>query len=91
MRRALKPGQEVRYERTTRTRALPRRRKPLRPPKASVSPCEEMRVALKNLIDASGHVSPFGYERSVKSIRAAAKYMKAFDAAKAALAKAEVR
>jgi hypothetical protein len=48
---------------------------------------DTLRAALKALIEASGHMSPFGGEASVKNVRKAGKYMKALEAAEAALEK----
>lgn len=50
---------------------------------------ERLRAALKNLIGASGHMSPFGGEASVKAVRRAGKYMEALEAAQAALDEAD--
>lgn len=47
-----------------------------------------LREALENLINASGHMSPFGTEATVKNVRLAGKYMQALDAARAALTNA---
>lgn len=47
--------------------------------------------ALKGLMAASGHMSPFGNDPSVMNIRRAGKYMAAFDAATAAIARVEAR
>jgi hypothetical protein len=41
----------------------------------------ELRAALKELIAASQHVSPFGGNASVKAVRLAARYMAAHDRA----------
>jgi hypothetical protein len=41
----------------------------------------DMLAALKGLIEASGHISPFGPEPSVKAVRLAGKYMAAFERA----------
>lgn len=56
--------------------------------RALVAAAPDLRAALKGLIAASGHMSPFGGEASVKGVRLAGKYMEALDAANAALAKA---
>ena len=43
---------------------------------------ERLRTALRNLIDASSHMSPFNGEASVAAVRRAGKYMEALEAAK---------
>ena len=45
-------------------------------------------AALEGLLAASGHMSPFAGEASVKGVRLAGKYMEAHDAALAAIAQA---
>ena len=45
----------------------------------------DVRTALQNLINASGHISPLNGEASVKAVRLAGKYMNALDDAKRAL------
>lgn len=52
---------------------------------------QELLSALKGLIQASGHMSPFGGTASVANVRLAGKYMKALDFAQAAIAKAEAK
>lgn len=48
----------------------------------------ELVEALAGLIAASGHMSPFGSEASVKNVRLAGRYMAAIDRANAVLKKA---
>ena len=67
------------------------------PSKTHALPCECTRcelattllAALRGLIDASGHMSPFGPEPSVKNVRLAGKYMGALDRARSAIKAAE--
>ena len=54
-----------------------------------ITAAPDLLEALENLINASDHISPFGGESSVKAVRLAGKYMKAFDEARAALACAQ--
>jgi hypothetical protein len=56
-----------------------------------IAAAPEMYEALVRLLEASGHVSPFGGDASVKTVRLAGKYMEAIDKAHAAIAKAEGR
>ena len=49
----------------------------------------DVKTALENLINASGHISPLNGEASVKAVRLAGKYMKALDEARQALEQAE--
>lgn len=46
-------------------------------------------IALKTLIEASGHISPLGGESSVQAVRRAGKYLAALDRAQAVIAKIE--
>jgi hypothetical protein len=46
---------------------------------------ERLTTALKNLIENSGHVSPFGGSASVAAVRKAGKYIEAFEAAQAVI------
>ena len=48
---------------------------------------DELATALRGLMKASQHMSPFGTESSVKNVRLAGKYMAAHDKATAVLAK----
>lgn len=54
-----------------------------------MSAAPDMLSALKGLIAAANHMSPFGSEASVKNIRLAGKYMEAVKVAETAIAKAE--
>jgi len=50
---------------------------------------DDLFLALKRLIETSGHMSPFGNDPGVKAVREAAAYMSALDHANSLIAKVE--
>jgi hypothetical protein len=54
-----------------------------------IAAAPDLLAALRGLLENSGHLGPFGAKMSVANVRKAAKYMRAVEAAEAAIAKAE--